>query len=104
MAYGVTNIKTYFPFVLNLATHNYDPWQDLFTAHCIAFEVLYHIDDTFDPPKSTPTDSSWQKVDNLVTLWLFGSIDQNLTTSIYSINATTRRIRLNIEALFQRNQ
>ena len=59
-AFSVTNTKTYVLFVLDLATHNYDPWRDLFTAHCIAFEVLDRINDTFDPPKSAPTDSNWQ--------------------------------------------
>lgn len=55
-AYAVTNIKTYVPLILDLATHNYDPWSDLFTAHCITFEVLDHIDDTYDAPESAPED------------------------------------------------
>ena len=42
--YRITNIKTYMPLILDLTTHNYEPWSDLFKAHCIAYDVLDHID------------------------------------------------------------
>lgn len=61
-SYAVTNIKTYVSLILNPSTHNYDPWRDLFTTHCIAFKVLDHIDDTYDPPKVACTDPQWQKL------------------------------------------
>lgn len=45
-AYGIKNIKTYVPVILDLTAHNYQPWSDLFRAHYIAYDVLDHIDDT----------------------------------------------------------
>ena len=53
-AYGITNIKNYVPLILDLTTRNYEPWSDLFHAHCIAYGVADHIDSTYDPPNSTP--------------------------------------------------
>lgn len=43
-AFGVTNIKTHVPFVLDLDVFNYDTWHELFLTHCLAFDVLGHID------------------------------------------------------------
>ncbi|CAI9274021.1 unnamed protein product [Lactuca saligna] len=51
-----------------------------------------HIDDTYDPPKTPPTYLKWSRLDNMVKLWLVGSISQKLTTSSYSINANARKI------------
>lgn len=103
-AYGITNIKTYVPLILDLTAHNYEPWSDLFKAHCIAYDVLDHIDDTFDAPNSPPTDTEWEKLDSMVKLWLFGSISQSLITSAYSSKATARRVWLNLHALFYDNK
>lgn len=103
-AYGITNIKSYVPLILDINSHNYDTWSDLFTAHCIAYDVLNHIDATYDPPKDPPTDPEWKKLDNMVKLWLFGSISQNLITTAYSPNATARKVWLNIFSLFNDNK
>ncbi|KAI3746176.1 hypothetical protein L6452_08599 [Arctium lappa] len=103
-AYAITNIKTYVPLILDLTARNYDPWRDLFTAHCIAYDVLDHIDDSYDAPNKPPTDLEWEKLDAMVKLWLFGSISQSLITSVHSTNATARKIWLNIDALFCENK
>ncbi|XP_023735032.1 uncharacterized protein LOC111882890 [Lactuca sativa] len=99
-AYNITNIKTYVPLILDLSTRNYDLWSDLFKAYCIAYGVADHIDDTHDPANTPPTDQEWKELNNLVKLWLFGSISQKLITSAYSLNATARRIWLNLRSLF----
>ncbi|KAJ9542450.1 hypothetical protein OSB04_028956 [Centaurea solstitialis] len=49
--FGITNIKTYVPLVLDLDRLNYDAWRELFTTHCVGFDVIDHIDDSI--PKST---------------------------------------------------
>ena len=103
-AYGITNIKSYVPLILDISTHNYDPWSDLFTAHCIAYDVLDHIDNTYDAPNTPPTDSEWAKLDSMVKLWLFGSISQNLITTAYSSHATARKVWLNLSSLFNENK
>lgn len=102
-AYGITNIKTFVPLVLDLTTYNYDTWSDLFTAHCIAYEVLDHIDDMYDV-RTPPTDAEWTQLDSMVKLWLFGSISQNLISTAYSTKATARKVWLNLSVIFNENK
>lgn len=42
----------------------------------------------------------WQELDQVVKLWLFASISQDLSTSAYSIKASTRKIWMNSHTLF----
>ena len=46
-AYGITNIESHIPLLLDLDRLNYDAWRDLFMTHCIGFDVLDHIDKSF---------------------------------------------------------
>lgn len=89
--YGITNIKTYVPLILDLPTINYEPWSALFKAHCIAYEVLDHIDDTYDPPNQPPMDSKWLELDSMVTLWLFGSISKSSSHFLTQKNPTLEK-------------
>nr|GEU30160.1 RNA-directed DNA polymerase, eukaryota [Tanacetum cinerariifolium] len=45
--YGINNIKTYIPLVLDLNELNYDSWSKLFTLHCKSFRVLDIIQRTY---------------------------------------------------------
>ena len=56
-AFGITNIKTYVPLILDLEQLNYDQWRELFSTHCVGFDVVDHIDDS--GPK--PTDTEWKR-------------------------------------------
>uniref|UniRef100_UPI0020C44120 hypothetical protein n=1 Tax=Salmonella enterica TaxID=28901 RepID=UPI0020C44120 len=42
--FGITNIKTYIPLVLDLNDLNYDSLSELFTLHCNSFGVLNIIE------------------------------------------------------------
>lgn len=44
-AFGITNIKTYVLLVLDHDQLNYDAWRELFSTHCVGFDVVDHIDD-----------------------------------------------------------
>lgn len=61
-AYDINNIKTYVPLILDLITHNYEPWSDLFKAHFIASNVLDHIDETYNPPNKAPMYPGWENL------------------------------------------
>ena len=39
-AYGVTNIKHYIPFLLDIDDGNYDAWKELFLTHCQRFTFV----------------------------------------------------------------
>lgn len=49
-AYGITNIKTYVPLILDFTTQNYEPWSALFKVYCTAYDIFYHVDGTYDAP------------------------------------------------------
>ncbi|KAL7614435.1 hypothetical protein Lser_V15G06051 [Lactuca serriola] len=102
-AFGITNIKYYVPLILDLSTRNYETWSDLFQTHCIAYGIVNHIDDTFDPSNKPPTDPEWQQLNFVVKLWIFGSISQKLISSAYSINASARKVLQNLHSLFYKN-
>ncbi|XP_033143891.1 uncharacterized protein LOC117132809 [Brassica rapa] len=71
-AFGVTNIKHHIPVVLDLDVFNYDAWRELFLTHCLAFDVLGHVDGTSVPQDDD--DLPWKKKDGLVKLWLYGTL------------------------------
>ncbi|XP_071739620.1 uncharacterized protein [Rutidosis leptorrhynchoides] len=108
-AYGVTNIKSHVPLLLNLDELNYDAWCELFTSHCIGFDVIDHIDDTYDPNatdpiKAPPTDSEWKKLDSIVKNWIYGTITQSLLQNIIKRNTTARQAWLSLENHFRVNK
>lgn len=43
-AFNITNIKASVPLILGLKWLNYDAWRELFTTHCMGFDID-HIDD-----------------------------------------------------------
>lgn len=71
-AYGVTNIRSHIPLELDLDDHNYDAWRELFLKHCLAFDVLGHVEGTLVP--TGDNDQSWKKRDGLVKLWIYGTL------------------------------
>lgn len=101
-AFGVTNIKTHIPIKLDLADHNYDAWRELLQTHCLAFDVLGHIDGTSTPADAN--DAAWQKRDSLVKLWLYGTLAEKMFRSSFKPGGTARDIWLRIENQFRNNK
>ena len=101
-AFGVTNIKTHIPIILDLDDHNYDAWRELFHTHCLAFDVLGNIDDT-----SVPTgvdDAMGHKRDGLAKLWIYGTLAEKLFRSSFKTGSTARDIWIRIENQFCNNK
>ncbi|GJY57570.1 hybrid signal transduction histidine kinase M [Tanacetum coccineum] len=65
--FGVTNIKSHVPLVLDLDQLNYDAWCELFTSHCHSFGVHGLLDGTF--VSTTDNAAEWKKLDSLV--WIY---------------------------------
>lgn len=101
-AFGVNNIKNHIPLILDFEDHNYDAWRELFLTHCLAFDVLGHIDGTSTPDDDN--DAPWMKRDGLVKLWLYGTITQPLFRSTFKPGGTARDIWVRIENQFRNNK
>lgn len=85
-AYGVANIKSHIPIILDLNDHNYYAWRELFL---------------------TPTgndDAAWQKRDGLVKLWIYGTLAQPLFRSSFKPGGMARDVWLRIENQFRNNK
>ncbi|XP_071727490.1 uncharacterized protein [Rutidosis leptorrhynchoides] len=102
-AYSVTNIKSHIPLILNLDHLNYDAWTDLFETHCIGFDVIDHIDDTYDN-QTRPTDPEWVKLDSIVRMWIYSTIAPEVLENIHEKKSTARATWLNLETLFRTNK
>lgn len=101
-AFGVTNIKTHIPLILDLDDHNYDAWRELFSTHCLAFDVSGHIDGTSLP--NGADDADWHKRDGLVKLWLYGTLAEKLFKSSFKTGGTARDICVRVENQFRNNK
>lgn len=101
-ASGVTNIKTHIPLVLDQNEFNYDAWRDLFTTHCLTFDVLGHVDGSSAP--TGDDDTQWQKCDGLVKLWIYGTLAQPLFKSVFKVGGTVRELWERIENQFRNNK
>lgn len=77
--FGITNIKSYVPLLLNLDRMNYDAWKESIKTHCIGYSVYGHLDGTtlkVDNPQ-------WETVDNIVKQWIYGTLT-NLSCNPFS--------------------
>lgn len=100
--YGVTNIKSHIPVVLDLDEGNYDAWRELFLTHCLCFDVLGYIDGTTLPTDAN--DAAWKKRDGIVKLWLYGTLSPKLFQACFITGPTSRDIWLRIENHFRNNK
>lgn len=100
--YGVTNIKTHIPFVLDSDDGNYDAWRELFMTHCQSFDVAGHLDGTNLPADAA--DEAWTKRDGVVKLWIYGTLSKDLLRSTYKTGGTSREIWTRLETYFRDNK
>lgn len=101
-AFGVTNIKSHIPLILDLDDHNYDAWRELFLTHCLTFDVLGHIDGTSILVGNN--DVQWLKHDGLVKLWIYGTLAPQLFRSSFKTGGNARDIWIRIENQFRNNK
>ncbi|GJR15506.1 hybrid signal transduction histidine kinase M [Tanacetum coccineum] len=100
--YGITNIKTYIPLVLDINELNYDSWSKLFTLHCKSFRVLDIIQGT--DSSATHNAEEWDKLDPLVKLWIFGTISKPLLQRVLKKNLSASDVWENLRDIFHDNK
>ncbi|XP_076912849.1 uncharacterized protein LOC143571255 [Bidens hawaiensis] len=116
-ALTVNNIKNFIPLTLELENGQYTSWVELFTIHCIVFEVVDHIIPTKISSSSsskTSTDDkdkeqqtvliSWDRLDAIVKQWIYSTISNDLLMTVIKPGATAMETWNAIAHLFQDNQ
>lgn len=82
--------------------HNYDAWRELLLMHCMAYEVSGHLDGTAQP--ANENDAAWVKRDNVVKLWLYGTMAPPLFQNSFQAGGTARDLWVRVENLFCNNK
>ncbi|GKB95260.1 hybrid signal transduction histidine kinase M [Tanacetum coccineum] len=93
--FGITNIKAYIPIILDLDELNYDQWSELFTVH---YGYLTGTTTSTDP------DEEWEKRDNLVKLWIYGTISKALVKRVLKKNLKACDVWKNLKDVFHDNK
>ncbi|CAI9296857.1 unnamed protein product [Lactuca saligna] len=63
--YGITNIKSYVPLILDLDRLNNDARRAFFKNHCIAYKVFGHLDGTNHNPDDQDWSQLWKAIKDL---------------------------------------
>ncbi|XP_023759175.1 uncharacterized protein LOC111907614 [Lactuca sativa] len=74
--YGIANIRSSIPIILDLERMNYDSWHELFETHCSGFGVGHHLQPPADPASSDMEE--WKRIDNIVKMWIYGMLSPSL--------------------------
>lgn len=101
-AFGVTNIKSYIPIILDFDKLNYNSWRELFETHCISFEVMGHLDGRSLPKDAG--DQAWKHLDSLVKMWIYSTIKPNILHMVMKRGDTSRQVWEKIDCMFQDNK
>ncbi|XP_010474592.2 PREDICTED: uncharacterized protein LOC104754147 [Camelina sativa] len=81
---------------------NYDVWRELFETHCLTFGVLGHLNGTSAP--TPPTETTWKERDDLVKMWIYGTITDSLVETILKPKATACELWMSLENQFRDNK
>ena len=73
-------------------------------THCIGFDVLDHIEETYDAPAIKPTDPHQKKIELIVKLWIYGTISQSLLQMVLKKDSSARQVWVSLEQLFHDNK
>ncbi|GJT73409.1 ribonuclease H-like domain-containing protein [Tanacetum coccineum] len=101
-AFGVSNIKTHVPLVLDLDQLNYDAWCELFTTHCYSFGMLGFLDGTTVNTNNDANDR--KKLDSLLKVWIYGTISTSLLQTVLKKNVTAKDVWTSLKNLFHDNK
>lgn len=71
----------------------------LFSTQYKHYEVMGHLDDTFT--STVCNNAEWSKLDNLVAMWIYGTISQPILTNVLNDGWTLHHILKALEDLFR---
>ncbi|PWA98265.1 hypothetical protein CTI12_AA021030 [Artemisia annua] len=66
------------PIKLSLDRHNYNSWSSFLKIHLGSLGLKTHIEGT----ATSNTDPEWNKQDDLVKVWILGTLDESLQDQV----------------------
>ncbi|KAJ0613995.1 putative RNA-directed DNA polymerase [Helianthus annuus] len=117
-AITVTNIKNFIPITLEIESSQYASWAELFKIHCRAFQVLNHLSlkpectstpqpaatEGAKPDASSDPDETWSRLDAIVLQWIYGTISNDLLSTIIRPDSTACYAWAALKSLFHDNE
>lgn len=73
------------PVKLSLEKHNYNAWSSFFKIHLGSLGLKPHIEaNTITAPSYSDHDPEWCKLDDLIKMWILGSLCDSLQEQVVS--------------------
>ncbi|PWA69336.1 hybrid signal transduction histidine kinase M [Artemisia annua] len=89
------------PIQLNLEKHNYTSWSSFFLIHLGSLGLKSHIEK--EASSSTP-DPEWCKLDDLIKMWILGSLCDSLQEQVVSTPGNAKALWDHLKELFHDNK
>ncbi|PWA64003.1 hybrid signal transduction histidine kinase M [Artemisia annua] len=89
------------PIKLNLEKHNYTSWSSFFIIHLGSIGLKSHVEKSAS--SSTP-DPEWCKHDDLIKMWILGSLCDSLQEQVVSTPGNAKDLWDHLEKLFHDNK
>ncbi|KAK9064710.1 hypothetical protein SSX86_016092 [Deinandra increscens subsp. villosa] len=109
----VTNIRSLFPLTLELGSNQYGTWSELFKIHCRAYLVYDHLlprpaaapaTDAAAKAAAEKTNSDWERLDNIVLTWIYGTITPDLISNVMKKDTTAYEAWTALAKIFHDNK
>ncbi|PWA39342.1 hybrid signal transduction histidine kinase M [Artemisia annua] len=88
------------PIKLSLDKHNYNSWSSFLKIHLGSLGLKPHIERT----ATSNTDPEWLKQDDLVKVWILGTLDESLQDQVVTTPGNAKALWDHIKDLFHDNK
>ncbi|PWA38468.1 hypothetical protein CTI12_AA581070 [Artemisia annua] len=95
------NIYNALSIKLDLEKHNFISWSSFFKIHLGSLGLKHHIEEKAS--SSTP-DPEWSKLDDLIKMWILGSLCDSLQEQVVSTPGFAKDLWDHLENLFHDNK
>ncbi|XP_023749196.1 uncharacterized protein LOC111897467 [Lactuca sativa] len=102
-AFAVTNIKNAIPIILDQSDDRFASWVEFFSIVACANDILDHIS-TEAPQSPSVDDTTWNRLDTLIKLWIYSTITLEVLKVIMLPGATTQQLWDRLQEIFQDNR
>ncbi|GJS46748.1 retrovirus-related pol polyprotein from transposon TNT 1-94 [Tanacetum coccineum] len=100
--FSIQGIQTAVPVKSSLEEINYTFWKKLFTTYCGQYDLDKHLQEA--STSMNVADPDWKKRDNLVKMWIFGTLSDKLIEKVCIVDGSAKDAWDYIENVFHDNK